>query len=603
MSTATLPAPPALALRDYQTEALSAIERAEEQGCRRQLVVLPTAAGKTVIFSHLLASRCAGGGRGLVLAHRDELVGQACAKIRAVWPDADVGVLQGDRDELGSHVLVASVQTLARAERLARLAAAVAGELSLVVTDEAHHAAAPAWRRIYAALRAGETDGPLHVGFTATPERSDGAPLGDLFERVVYHRGVREMVEAGWLVVPRGRIIACPVDLTAMRVRDGDWIEADLDAALAGSAVMDAIARAWLQHARERTTLAFTPGVASAYALAETVNRLGGVHLAEALHGGAPAAERSRLTAALRTGDLRMLANCQVLTEGFDCPRISCVLMARPTHLRPFWQQMAGRGLRPSPATGKRDCLIFDVTGRSAEQSLVTLPVVFGLPDRDLAGRSPWEAERAGAARRRDMHLSRHDAEVELLPEILRRFAWREVALQAEQPLYVLSLAADRDGSGQPSQHHELRVRQQRGTWIAEYRRRPRGEGWESSELYRGDGQPGQEYAFGVAEAWLSERRDLLRFAQRDAPWRLSGQAATEAQVATLRRLGLAEVEARGLSKEQASARITQLAAERDATPATARQIWKLRRLGVFVPKGLTKGEAGRMIDQAVRRA
>ena len=143
MSTTLLQSAPALALRDYQAETLAAIDQAEAEGCRRQLVVLPTAAGKTVVFSHLLARRCAAGGRALVLAHRNELIAQAAEKILAVWPGADVGVVQADRDQLDRSVLVASVQTLARSSRLRRLAESTVGQLRVLVTDECHHAVAP----------------------------------------------------------------------------------------------------------------------------------------------------------------------------------------------------------------------------------------------------------------------------------------------------------------------------------------------------------------------------------------------------------------------------------------------------------------------------
>ena len=146
-------------------------------------------------------------------------------------------------------------------------------------------------------------------------------------------------------------------------------------------------------------------------------------------------------------------------------------------------------------------------------------------------------------------------------------------------------------------------MRPEAGAWVAAYRQRPREGAWQATELYRGPGQAGQEYAFGVAEAWLGQRKDLLRFAERIAPWRLSGEPATQAQVRALRHLGVGEHEAERFTKEQASARITELSAVREAEPATGRQVWKLRQLGVFVPPGLTKREAGRLIGQALRRA
>jgi len=166
MPSATAHAPPALRLplRPYQEEAIQAIRDAQTRGVTRPLVVLPVGAGKTIVFAHLLRQRA---GRALVLAHRDELLQQAVAKLRLIDPTAQIGMVKADDNAVDAPVVVASVQTLSRPQRLAQLRPGFA----TLVVDEAHHATAPTYRRILRHCGAFAADGPLTLGVTATPER------------------------------------------------------------------------------------------------------------------------------------------------------------------------------------------------------------------------------------------------------------------------------------------------------------------------------------------------------------------------------------------------------------------------------------------------
>jgi len=173
--------------RPYQHEAVAALLAAAARGVQRPLLVLPTGTGKTIIFALLVQRRA---GRALILAHRDELIQQAVDKLHLVDPTMALGVVQADRDESTAPTVVASVQTLSRRERLTRLVP----DFHTIVIDEAHHAPAATYRRILTYCRAGQTDGPLVVGVTATPERGDRQSLRAVFDGIVYQKTLIEMM-------------------------------------------------------------------------------------------------------------------------------------------------------------------------------------------------------------------------------------------------------------------------------------------------------------------------------------------------------------------------------------------------------------------------
>lgn len=352
-----------LGLRDYQLEALEALEKAAAQGVTRPLVVHPTGAGKTVTFSHLIARRS---GRSLVLVHRDELINQTVDKMALIAPELSVGVVKAERDEVHADVVVASVQTAYRPHRMARL-----NGFDTVVVDEAHHATAPSWRKILEHLGSFAEDGtaPLTVGFTATPERDQGKRLGHIWQDVAHYRSIREMIYGGYLVPVTGQLVETDADFSRVKVSRGDFSEAGLGEELARSGAIAEIADAYVTYARERKAVAFTPTVATAQLLAEELSARD--IPAEAVWGNMPADERKAVLARLRSGATRCVTNCSVLTEGFDEPSVDCIVVARPTRAHALYIQMVGRGLRLYP--GKTNCLVLDVTGASERHDLVAL--------------------------------------------------------------------------------------------------------------------------------------------------------------------------------------------------------------------------------------
>lgn len=365
-----------LKLRDYQAEAIEAVRRAWGTGTRRPAIVLPTGSGKTVIFAHLVKIMHDRGVKTLVLAHRDELIEQAAAKLATVAPDLRVGVLKAARREIdGRDVIVASVQSLARPERRAEL---VRAGVRLIIVDECHHAVADTYMTVLRDLAAFDADpltGAYALGVTATLGRSDRVALGQVWQAVAYRRDIIDMIRQGHLVNAKGiRVRVDGLDLRAVRRSRGDWSEGALGEAMHEALAPKAIARAYVEHARDRQGIVFAPTVELAYEMAEAM-RAEGI-TCEGIDGATPLDERRRVLRDFSRGDVQVITNCMVLTEGFDAPWCSAVVIARPTSSAPLYIQMAGRALRPHP--GKRDALIIDVAGVTGRHRLACVA--------DLAG-------------------------------------------------------------------------------------------------------------------------------------------------------------------------------------------------------------------------
>lgn len=359
-----------LKLRDYQRQALDAVYDAWAGGMQRPALVLPTGAGKTVVFAHLTQefrnSYAHGvpdkGRRVIVLVHRDELADQAMNKLRQVLPeDVTVGKVKAEHNEIDADVMVCSVQTLAVARRLRALAGdakSVYGEIGLIITDECHHAAAASYRKVYDAFPEA-----LQVGVTATLERNDGKSLGDVWDDVVYSKSILWMVAKGYLTDVRAKAVdVSTLDMSGVKRTGADWAAGDLGRALEESGALGAVSRAYQEHGEGRRAIVFTPTVATAEAVAADLNGAGVP--SGMISGETPRDERRHLFEEFRQGRLRTLVNCMVLTEGFDAPWAEVAVIARPTRSRALYTQMVGRVLRPWE--GKTSALVLDLVGASA---------------------------------------------------------------------------------------------------------------------------------------------------------------------------------------------------------------------------------------------
>ncbi len=308
---------------------------------------MATGTGKTTSFVERTRRCKLNGGRTLILADRDELIRQPQRKLEAIGIVADVEKAR-ERAGLSAKVVIASVQSL----RGARLTRFPRDHFDLVIADEADLAMAPSWRAIIDHFATAKL-----LGVTATPIRADGQALGEIFDSVAYRYEIRDAIRDGYLapIVAR-RVVLDGIDLSAVKTRGGDLAQDQLAAILETERAISGVVVPLIELARDRPTVVFGVDVAHAEALAAALNdRRPGC--ARAVSGDTAQDERRGLLEAYERGEFQFLCNCALLCRGWDAPHTSCVAIARPTKSWALACQMAGRGTRLSPETGKRDCI------------------------------------------------------------------------------------------------------------------------------------------------------------------------------------------------------------------------------------------------------
>ena len=381
-----------LPLRPYQRRALSRILDAYLDGRQSVAISLPTGTGKTVVFLALARGVVEAGGRVLIVAHRDELILQPIEKLSLVWPEAlEPGVIKAERFEPNRPIVLASVQTFWR--RLDRLTQG----FDLLVIDEAHHAAASTYRMALDRLLELNPDMKV-LGVSATLFRRDGESLREIFEEVVFEYSVLEAISDGYLCGIDYRAVKTGCDLSDVRFdyRAGDFAINQLAQTVNTPERNEFAVETWLSLAEGRKTIAFCVDVKHAHDLAETF-RAYGVE-AQTVTGQTPLEKRRAMLKAFARGEIPVITNCQVLTEGFDDPAVDCLLLARPTASKALYVQMVGRGLRLYP--GKKDCLVIDLLDNSSRHSLVSIADL----DPKLKRRIELE-EAVGRGSRESVHL------------------------------------------------------------------------------------------------------------------------------------------------------------------------------------------------------
>lgn len=354
------------ALRGYQAEGIEAVYGAWSRGLRRVGVSLPTGTGKTHMMAEIGRREVVGGGHPtMFLLHRDTLVDQTAAKLRATLPHGtSVGVVKAERNEVGARVLIASVHTLRGANRRAMLP-----RIGTCVVDEAHVSVSPTYRSVFDHIGAFEVDGARLVGFSATWQRGDGVGLGDVWQDVVYSRTIKWATANGHLVRPRGIQVGEGVDLEGVPVkRDGDYREAELGQAVMLEDLRDTVVRGALRFGGDRPGVLFAPTVASAEYFAAALTGAG--LRTEGIYHDTSPAERRRRFADHQAGRTRILSTCTALAEGWDSPHTGVLHLLRPMRKasQGLFVQIAGRILRPWP--GKHDALILDYVGALDEVEL-----------------------------------------------------------------------------------------------------------------------------------------------------------------------------------------------------------------------------------------
>ena len=340
---AVRPAP--IALRPYQNEAKNAVLEQWEQGVQRTLLVLPTGCGKTIVFAKISEDCVKRGERVLILAHRGELLEQAADKIHKAC-NLNCAVEKAEETSLGSfwRITVGSVQTLMRESRLARF---LPDYFDTIIIDEAHHAISDSYQRILQHF-----SGAKVLGVTATPDRGDMKNLGQVFDSLAYEYTLPRAIREGYLCPIKALTIPLNLDLSGVSVQAGDFRAADLDTAL--DPYLYQIADEMLKSCADRKTVVFLPLVKTSQKFRDILNERG--FRAAEVNGNSD--DRAEILRDFDDGKYNVLCNSMLLTEGWDCPSVDCVIVLRPTKVRGLYCQMVGRGTRLSP--GKKDLLLLD---------------------------------------------------------------------------------------------------------------------------------------------------------------------------------------------------------------------------------------------------
>lgn len=350
-------------LRDYQIKADAEIDAAFDAGHKSVLLVLPTGGGKTSVAAHIIHKTEAAEKYTMFVAHRKELIEQCSARLDA--QGVEHGIIKAGNKRVNNRLVqVASIQTLINRVRPRD------GQLighsyraDLIIIDEAHRALAGT----YLDAIKGFPEARI-LGLTATPYRSDGKGLGDLFDVIVSASSPAELTGAGYLVPARAYTTPLEPDFAKMRVKMGEFDKQAIEQAMNNADLVGDVFAQWKKHADTRQTVIFASSCAHGKSIVGVFKEKGVA--AEYLDGETPEDIRSKMLFDLEKGLIQVVVNMGVLTEGWDCPVVSCVVLARPTKSLGLYLQMAGRALRPSP--GKLDCIIIDHGGNVMRHGLVT---------------------------------------------------------------------------------------------------------------------------------------------------------------------------------------------------------------------------------------
>ncbi len=331
-------------LRPYQQEAREAVEH-QWREVDRTLLVLPTGCGKTIVFASVTADRVSAGDRVLILAHRGELLEQAADKLRQAV-GLGCAVEKAGESCLGSwyRVVVGSVQTLMREKRLEQFPPDYFGT---IVIDEAHHAVSDSYRRILDHF----SDAKV-LGVTATPDRGDMRDLGAVFESLAYEYTLPRAIREGYLTPIQALTVPLTLDISGVSMQSGDFKASEIDTAL--DPYLEQIAGEMAQLCADRKTVVFLPLVKTSQKFRDILN----AHGFRAAEVNGESTDRAEVLADFDAGKYNVLCNSMLLTEGWDCPSVDCVVVLRPTKVRGLYCQMVGRGTRLSP--GKENLLLLD---------------------------------------------------------------------------------------------------------------------------------------------------------------------------------------------------------------------------------------------------
>lgn len=420
-------------LRPYQAEAKHAILSAWSEGYQKTLLVLPTGCGKTVVFSSVAEEQVNKGHRVLIMAHRGELLTQAADKLMDATGLESV-LEKAESSSLGSSVpvTVGSVQSLAQEKRLARFPSDYFQD---IIVDEAHHCLSDSYKRVLNHFPKANI-----LGVTATPDRGDMKNLGEFFDNKAYEYSMNEAIREGYLCPIKAQMIPLELDISNVGVSNGDYAVGEIGSAL--EPYLHQIAQEMLRYCKGRKTAVFLPLIKTSQKFCQMLNDIG----LSAAEVNGDSADRAEVLADFEAGKYDVLCNSMLLTEGWDCPSVDCIVVLRPTKVRSLYQQMVGRGMRLSPETGKEHLLLLDFLWMTERHdlcrpsSLISKDATIAkkIDDRLKNCDEQFDLIEAEEQAERDVLAEREEALAKQLAEMRRRKRKLVDPLQ-----YALSIAAE----------------------------------------------------------------------------------------------------------------------------------------------------------------
>ena len=334
-------------LRPYQKEAKEAIFEQWDSGVLKTLLVLPTGCGKTVVFAKVTEECVRKGDRVLILAHRGELLDQAADKLMKTT-GLGCALEKAESSCQGSwfRVVVGSVQTLMREKRLGSFPA---DYFNTIIIDEAHHCISDSYQRVLQHFPEAQV-----LGVTATPDRGDMRNLGVYFESLAYEYTLPKAIKEGYLSPIKALTIPLKIDMSNVAVQAGDFKASEIGTAL--DPYLEGIAQEMQKYCMDKKTVVFLPLVKTSQKFRDLLNAYG----FQAAEVNGDSQDRAEVLKDFDAGKYNVLCNSMLLTEGWDCPSVDCIVVLRPTKVRSLYCQMVGRGTRLSPETGKDHLLLLD---------------------------------------------------------------------------------------------------------------------------------------------------------------------------------------------------------------------------------------------------
>lgn len=423
-------------LRPYQSEAKAAIFEEWDKGVLKTLLVLPTGCGKTIVFAKVAEDCVRRGDRVLILAHRGELLEQAADKI-AKATKLGCATEKAEQSCLGSwfRVTVGSVQTLMREKRLGQFPA---DYFNTIIIDEAHHSISDSYQKIL-----DHFDKARVLGVTATPDRGDMQNLGQVFDSLAYEYTLPKAIKAGYLSPIKALTIPLKLDLSGVAMQSGDFKAGDIATAL--DPYLYQIADEMEKYCKDRKTVVFLPLVKTSQKFRDILIEKG----FRAAEVNGESKDRAETLEAFDYGDYNVLCNSMLLTEGWDCPSVDCIVVLRPTKVRSLYSQMVGRGTRLHP--GKEHLLLLDFLWHTERHELCH-PADLICTDREVAQKMtdnmeeacgcPVDIEEAESKASKDVIAEREEALAKQLAEMKNRKKKLVDPLQYEMSIQAEDLSS-----------------------------------------------------------------------------------------------------------------------------------------------------------------